>query len=224
METLFINETYFLNTRNNIVSNKRIGVVGIMNFADASRRFPLNNVALNYKISPNVNPRPGEDPYELYFKDKLFYNCTPLNAKGDFTTGDEFVVWDDIISWETTRALKRTRNYKLIVHLNSCLSTTVVSPFSQEEFIEEMKRFAVNLGTELEFKPMDDDYTTNEEVFEARVEKVEDIIKSVEGLAVVTPVLDRLNSNDINGKLEQMRASLDIIQEGLTVIRAGMRA
>jgi len=222
---LSINETYILTTKQDIRQDQRIIVLGILGYEEAARRFSLNNVALNYKITPDIAAEAGEDPYALYFRDKLFYHCTLIDSRGKISTNvtDPFVIWNEIINFNRTRSIRSTRTFKMVLKLNSCINNAVINPLTQEEFLKQISELALTLGSELEFRQINDDFVTPEEVFDNRIEKIETTMSSIERLSVVAPVIDRINSNEINAKIEAIQSGLEIINESITTLKAGMK-
>jgi hypothetical protein len=225
LTNLCINETYILTTKQDIRQDQRIIVLGILGYEEAARRFALNNVALNYKITPDIAAQSGEDPYELYFRDKLFYHCTLIDSRGRISTNvsDPFIIWDAIINYPRTRLIKSTRTFKMVLKLNSVVNNAVINPLTQEEFLKQISELALTLGSELEFRQINDDFITPEEVFENRIQKIDETMTSIEKLTTVAPVLDRINSNEINAKIESIRNGLEVVNESLTVIKAGLK-
>lgn len=224
METLQINESYFLTTVNFVRSNERVAVVSIMNYEEANKRFPLNNIALNHKVSPtNIVIETIQNPYELYFRDKIFYICAPLDRDGKPTTGEEFAVWGDIIDWNLTRIFQKTRNFKMTLYLNHKLNKNVAHPLTEQEVLIELKRYAEQLGSEIVFSRVDDQYVTSREIFDDRVVAINDIMTSMEKLVTVAPIIDRINNMDINSKIDQISADVEILGENITTIKAGLR-
>jgi len=226
LSTLAINSQYILYTESGVRKDQRIIVLGILGFEEAKRRFALNNVALNYKITPDIeSEKPGVDPYELYFRDKMFYHCNKVDMYGRISDNvkDQFVVWKDIINWELTRAIQSTRTFKVVMNLNSSVNTSVINPLTEDDLITHLTETAKSLGSEISFRRIHDDFITPEEIFDNRIEKIEEIMRSLEGLATVAPIIDRLNANDITLAIERINNSLDIVNESLTTIKAGLR-
>lgn len=107
---LNINRSYIVYTTSNYIENKKIRVLGYINYDRASQyQSMIENVAINEKFIESTGDTVN------YLKSQIYYDCAVIkNVNGNWIlTGEHIILWDDIIDSERTQKLNENYTYKL---------------------------------------------------------------------------------------------------------------
>src|SRR5574344_360890 len=130
---LEINNSYSLYTTSDYISNKKVKILGFINYDRASQyKSFVENIAINEKFIDTV-----EDT-QTYLKSLIYYDCGEIEyTNGEWVlTGNHVIVWDDIIDTERTARLYEQYVYKLAFNFKDLSSTDSITKYDVIEVIK----------------------------------------------------------------------------------------
>lgn len=206
--TLRLNKKYIISTFGSIYLNKIIEVIGIINYDEVKRsNFDVRVLALNEKII--------HDDFDSYFKNMEFYKCRVIDSS------EIIVLWPDIIDGSRTSIVEETYHYRATLKLR--LPTSVDDNITPEKIIrEELIAKAAEMGGELEFNLVSGDDNSVVDILRKRLDECQNVLRSLQGLSVITPTLDKLVSEDLTKKINTINNNINVINERIETIATGL--
>lgn len=201
--TLSLNKKYVVTTYEMTYVNKSVEVVGIVNYEEALKLDDIKMTGLNEKII--------DDNYDDYFQDIEFYKCKIID------TENIIILWADIIDGSKTSLIGEKYTYKMTLEIGTSLSVV-----SKDVIISSLVSTAEALNATLTFKVLSDDENSTVDIFQERITQAENVIRSLNALSVLTPVLDSLNRDELTSKIDNININLDTINEKIETIAAGL--
>lgn len=226
---LNINKSYIVYTTSNYIENKKIRVLGYINYDRASQyQSMIENVAINEKFIENTGDTVA------YLKSQIYYDCGVVkNVNGSWVlTGEHIILWDDIIDTERTQKLNEDFTYKLNFKFKDFGTADNITKEKIIATIEEALEKAYNNSTlngviveKLEYSLTEVTDGSCESV-ETQIEKAKTVLdQATETLNAFISLEDSAKSineeftnNDVNGKINTMGTTLNSIQTSLDTV------
>lgn len=201
--TMSLNKKYVVTTYALTYVNKSVEVVGIVNYQEALKLDDIKMTGLNEKII--------DDNYDEYFQNIEFYKCKIIG------TENIIILWSDIIDPTKTSLIGEKYSYKMTLEID--MSTNVVS---KDVIINSLIQTAGSLNATLNFKIISEDENSSVDIFQERIAQAENVLRSLNSLAVLTPVLDSLNRDELTNKIDTININIDTINDKLETIATGL--
>lgn len=201
--TMSLNKKYVVTTYALTYVNKSVEVVGIVNYQEALKLDDIKMTGLNEKII--------DDNYDEYFQNIEFYKCKIIG------TENIIILWSDIIDPTKTSLIGEKYSYKMTLEIG--MSTNVVS---KDVIINSLIQTAGSLNATLNFKIISEDENSSVDIFQERIAQAENVLRSLNSLAVLTPVLDSLNRDELTNKIDTININIDTINDKLETIATGL--
>lgn len=228
---LNINKSYIVYTTSNYIENKKIRVLGYVNYDRASQyQSMIENVAINEKFIELTG-----DTVE-YLKSQIYYDCAVIkNVNGNWVlTGEHIILWDDIIDSERTQKLNEDYTYKLNFKFKDFGTGDNITKEKIIKTIESALNSAYNSSKndgvvieKLEFSLEEVNDSSCDSVAN-QLEQARDVIsEATTALNAFISLQDSAKSinaefsdNDINTKINNMNETIDDIQSNLNTVLA----
>lgn len=202
-----LNRKYIVSTYGLTYVNKLVEVVGIINYEEALKLDDIKLTGLNEKII--------DSNYDDYFQDIEFYKCRLIDDQLDKI----IILWSDIIDGGATSVVGEKYQYKASLELD--VST---SSISKDSIIQELKLAARSMNATLILTPTASsiDSNTAVDILQQRIKECENVLRSLQALSTITPVLDALSRGELEVKLASVTDGINAINEKITTIAAGL--
>jgi len=201
--TMTLNKKYVVTTFGLTYVNKLVEVIGIVNYDEAVKLSDILLIALNEKII--------DSNYTDYFSDIEFYKCKIVG------TEDVVVIWSDIIDSSKTSIVGEKFNYKVTLELSVSAQT-----ISKDAILAELVSKASTYNASLVFTSVTSDQNSVVDILQERLTAAENIVKSLQSLSTVLPMIDSISRGDIEGKLTTIAANISTINDKIETIAAGL--
>ena len=203
-----LNKKYVVSTLGLTYVNRLVEVIGIVNYDEAKKIDDVKVTALNEKII--------DSNYDTYFTPIQFYKCKILNDSDSRTV----IIWSDIIDNSKTSVVGEKYIYKASIEIGV---DTSGNQLSKDQIIENLITRATSMGATLSFTPtINTDNNTTVDILQTRLKEAENVIRSLQSLTILVPVLDSLNKGTIEDSINAINLSLDTVNERLDTIARGL--
>lgn len=201
-----LNRKYIVSTYGLTYVNKLVEVVGIINYEESLKLDDIKMTGLNEKII--------DSNYDEYFQDIEFYKCKVL----DDQSNKIIVLWSDIIDGVATSVVGEKYQYKASIELDISASS-----ISKDVIVQELAIKARSMNATLILTPVSStDSNTAVDILQLRIKECENVLRSLQSLSTITPVLDALSRGELENKLASITDGVIAINEKITTIAAGL--
>lgn len=226
---LNINKSYIVYTTSNYIENKKIRVLGYINYDRASQyQSMIENVAINEKFIEYTGDT------VTYLKSQIYYDCGVIkNVNGNWVlTGEHIILWDDIIDIERTQRLNEDFVYKLnfkfkdfgtgdninkekiIATITEALNKTYNSSKLDGVLVEKLEFTLEEISDD-----SCDSVTSQLEKTQTMLTRATDTLNAFISLEDEAKTINaEFTDNDINSKVNTMGDTLNKIQTNLDIV------
>ena len=201
-----LNKKYIFSTIGKSIIDKKVTVIGIINYNESLlTNFDVRILALNEKVTDTITS-------EEYFKNKELFKCAPLDDPSSV-----IIVWSDIIDNSKTSVLDDEFVYKSIIKIPS---TTV--GITESFLLQKINELVLSYGCNITINRSATEYNSEVDALKAKLLEYDRILRSLNSLSLVAPILDKLSSDDLNKKIVAIESSIDTINDKLEAIAVGL--
>lgn len=212
-----LNKKYILNTLNKTIVNTIVKVSGIISYDEAMRSgYDVRILGINEKVVGTVDLVNNN-----YLENLEYYKCSIIDKVTGLVDATKIIiVWSDIIDSSKTNLLEEKYTYDAGITVGN--TGDVVYPI--DTILSDVSTYAYNkyMAT-ITFTPVAGDDNVVVDVLTARLAECNNVLRSLQGLSVLTSTLDKLNGTDFNLKLTDIDSAIATINEKLTTIAAGLQ-
>jgi len=220
--SLKIGSSYNFYSKYNSILNKKVKVVAIMTYSEASSQaFDMMTLAINERVISVKD----EDLEAMIGNDNI-YLLRELNSSSDGTQ-NEYIVWDSIINFDKTVALDEEYYSTLSIKVNS------TADYGISQIINTIKKAvltAYGTGVELDIStPTTSTESSDSEsdlvtyLTAEKLSKAEAIVDSLNSLEnKLVPAAQQIIASNISTNIESIGSDLSTIKNEISLIKRGL--